>query len=185
MDFGIPQRYANALGHFLGQAQQTPFNDLLGRHDEYCLLWDWHMPVPDYVQYTVRWCRWDDCAFNPDFNPDWYKNRNSIVRLTPEIARSEIFRKWLHAGGIRGWLHSLPQAQRWQSVTVWCFDAAPLPFQALSTNGGDEDWLVYVPNDKKFTRYGLPCWVEAMDSCRDPDHFPIDQHAAVYIGSHA
>lgn len=185
MYYGIPQRLADTLGYFLGRAQQTAYADLLGRHDEHCLLWDWRMPVPDYVQYEVQWCCLGDPCFNPDYNNSWHKNRNSIVRLTPEIARNEIFRKWLHAGGIRGWLHSLPQAQRWQSVTVWRFDEAPLPLQALSINGGDEDWLVYVPNDRQFSRFGVPCWVEAMDANRDPDCITIDDYTAVYIGSHA
>jgi hypothetical protein len=68
-------------------------------------------------------------------------------------------------------------------ILVWEFDKAPVGLQELSTNGGDEDWLVYVPAEVEFN--WVPRWVESMDSCNMPDEFVLPNGAKVYIGSHA
>lgn len=72
-----------------------------------------------------------------------------------------------------------------QVVTVWSFEDAPPSLQALSPNGGDEDWLVHVLDDQAFTQSGLPYWLEVMDSCRDPHRIELPNGAAVYIGCHS
>lgn len=32
-----------------------------------------------------------------------------------------------------------------KTIKVWRFDDAPEEYRALSTNGGDEDWIAFVP----------------------------------------
>ena len=43
-------------------------------------------------------------------------------------------------------------------IKVWPFHDAPEQYQALSGNGGDEDWLALVPLDWRETQY-IP-WLE-------------------------
>jgi hypothetical protein len=71
------------------------------------------------------------------------------------------------------------------SAQVWKFDEAPIELQNLSTNGGDEDWIVELPPG--FEEYGLPHWVECMDSMGEPKSYPHPYIAkwTVVIGSHA
>lgn len=68
---------------------------------------------------------------------------------------------------------------------VWRFDDAPEELRALSDNGGDEDWLAVVPDG--FCDYGIPFWMQAMDSCREPQDIPhpTKDGFRVIIGSHA
>ena len=56
------------------------------------------------------------------------------------------------------------------AASVWKFYDAPKQFRALSTNGGDEDWLVELPPG--WEENGTPYWIEAMDSCREPKSYP-------------
>jgi len=68
---------------------------------------------------------------------------------------------------------------------IWPFDKAPKELQELSTNGGDEDWLVLLPPEFDIDNY---CWwLECTDSCRDPKHYPHPTRNGwtVVIGSHA
>ena len=70
-------------------------------------------------------------------------------------------------------------------ITVWGFHDAPENLRNLSTNGGDEDWLVEMP--QHYYDCGIPYWMERMDSCREPK---IYQHPSkpgwmVIIASHA
>ena len=71
------------------------------------------------------------------------------------------------------------------SASVWVFNEAPKELRELSTNGGDEDWLVELPPG--WENYGTPFWIEAMDSCREPSHYPHPTRPGwkVIIGAHA
>jgi hypothetical protein len=72
-----------------------------------------------------------------------------------------------------------------EPARVWVFQQAPAYLQRLSTNGGDEDWIVELPPGLE--DYGLPYWVECTDSCHEPDRFdhPRRKGWSVVIGSHA
>jgi hypothetical protein len=70
-----------------------------------------------------------------------------------------------------------------QPILVWEFHKAPEGLRLLSNNGGDEDWLVYVPASCGFE--WMPRWIEHLDSCEMPDEFILPNGAKVYIGSHA
>lgn len=82
------------------------------------------------------------------------------------------------------------------SIIVWRWDDAPAFLKALSSNGGDEDWLVLVP--KRLAK-GYIGWLESpsFDSLGEPQVIPLKEGlwvrageddvtgATVYIGAHA
>jgi hypothetical protein len=69
-------------------------------------------------------------------------------------------------------------------IRVWEFKDAPVYFRRLSTNGGDEDWIVVVPPG--FFQDGItPEWIRKMDSCGEPQIIQMANGYTVYIGSHA
>lgn len=143
----------------------------------------------DYLlwqDYGAVWWAWreDDYAFGDGSSR--YAEPVNAVEVTPAVAYSDELRAWLLAeeGGLYGWdaVNSLPR-----HVSVWRYADAPVPLRALSTNGGDEDWLVYVPAPavEGFEEFGPPTWVEVMDSCREPQRIALPGGAVVYVGSHA
>lgn len=69
------------------------------------------------------------------------------------------------------------------AIHVWRFHEAPELLQKLSTNGGDEDWLAFIPNS--FKKEYIP-WMEEGSSfgCCSVDSFKII-NGTIKIGSHA
>ena len=69
------------------------------------------------------------------------------------------------------------------SIRVWPFQEAPKKYQALSNNGGDEDWVAFVPARYK-DRY-IP-WLAScsFDARGEPQECDVSD-GTVYIGSHA
>lgn len=69
-------------------------------------------------------------------------------------------------------------------ITVYQFDEAPKELQKLSTNGGDEDWLVELPPG--YEEHGTPYWIDCTGSYQT-DHYkhPFKTDWKVVIGSHA
>jgi len=95
----------------------------------------------------------------------------------------------------------------WRNFThmaIWYFKDAPQELQALSTNGGDEDFLAYVPPDSfdglcaswfgtmdEEKWYGEPTTLKWNDNngtsfgvC-SVDRIELDNGGLVFIGSHA
>ena len=68
------------------------------------------------------------------------------------------------------------------AIKVWHFENAPKKYRDLSTNGGDEDWVVFVPAGA--VQGAVPMWLEATDTCHEPQRFYVDG-GKVYIGSHS
>lgn len=68
-------------------------------------------------------------------------------------------------------------------IVVWRFRDAPAVLQAVSTNGGDEDWLAVVPPAL------VGEWVGWLDSekfgCSAVDGHRLSNGAEVVIGSHS
>ena len=70
------------------------------------------------------------------------------------------------------------------TIKIWRFEDAPIKYQQLSTNGGDEDWVVEIPT-------GIPYpddfyWLSCIDTCGIPQkYFTEDKLYIIYIGSHA
>lgn len=48
------------------------------------------------------------------------------------------------------------------------FDDAPSVLQALSDEGGDEDWIIVLPVDHPALDGGSPWWIERMDTGSNP-----------------
>lgn len=71
-------------------------------------------------------------------------------------------------------------------IQVWRFGEAPADLQALSTNGGDEDWLALVPNSYRVEEI---FWMSSGGpfGCCSVDKYahPFDSRLIVVIGSHA
>lgn len=70
------------------------------------------------------------------------------------------------------------------AILVWEFDKAPQELKDLSRNGGDEDWVVYVPVGALECAW-IPAWLEEIDTCKEPQRIQMECGALVYIGSHA
>lgn len=68
-------------------------------------------------------------------------------------------------------------------ITVWRFEDAPEAYRQLSTSGGDEDWIAFIPEAMK-DRY-IP-WTEEGSpfGCCGVDEFSVDG-GVIRIGSHA
>jgi hypothetical protein len=69
-----------------------------------------------------------------------------------------------------------------KTICLWRWDDAPAEYKALSTNGGDEDWVVFVPVSVVFN--WTPNWLYNIDSCHEPQVIEV-AGGTVYIGSHA
>ena len=84
----------------------------------------------------------------------------------------------------------IPMKPPTEPILVWAFSVAPKELQAVSTNGGDEDWLVEVPPNYQtdlWGCHGVPRWVESLDVMLEPkmyDH-PTKPGWKIIIGSHA
>ena len=75
-------------------------------------------------------------------------------------------------------------------IKVWRFYDAPKKYQKLSTHGGDEDWLAFIPKDlmgsHRIEYRRLPQWMESgtqFGIC-DTLLYPV-RGGFVAIGAHA
>ena len=65
------------------------------------------------------------------------------------------------------------------TILAWPFKYAPDEYKALSTAGGDEDWVAFVPDG--FEQY--PHWLHYLDMCRSPQRHNVPG-GHVVIGGH-
>lgn len=72
-----------------------------------------------------------------------------------------------------------PHREPWQ---LWPFYKAPDILRSLSTNGGDEDWILVVPNGEQ-----APAWAEEgqMFGCCTVEMHVLPCGRQVLIGCHA
>ncbi len=82
---------------------------------------------------------------------------------------------------------SPPTPHAAEPIRVWRFDDAPEELRALSTNGGDEDWLAVLPTYLKDEYVG---WLQSGTSfgcCRVEEIAYIyeGRSVCVAVGSHA
>lgn len=58
-----------------------------------------------------------------------------------------------------------------KAILVWRFEDAPEVYRAMSTNGGDEDWIAFVPDALR------EAWVSWMDyltyHCGTPEEVEV------------
>lgn len=70
-------------------------------------------------------------------------------------------------------------------IKVWRFEDAPTDLQALSTNGGDEDWLALIPPELAAERWAMG-WLDSQAwGCADSQDYTLADGSIVCIGSHA
>lgn len=65
-------------------------------------------------------------------------------------------------------------------IKVWPFHLAPQEYQDLSKHGGDEDWLVFWPEELE--DYAA-IWLDYIGICSTTDH--AVEGGKVYIGAHS
>ena len=73
-------------------------------------------------------------------------------------------------------------------IKVWRFEDAPLRYRKMSTSGGDEDWVAYIPKEYlngPNSNY-IP-WAEEGSpfGCCSVDIFTLPDGDEIRIGSHA
>lgn len=69
-------------------------------------------------------------------------------------------------------------------ILVWKFHDAPEEYKKLSDNGGDEDWLVYVPATyNQSDDWHLRFWIDRM-SAGEADIHVLPDGARVFIAAH-
>ena len=71
-----------------------------------------------------------------------------------------------------------------EPIQVWFFEDAPDEYKSLSTCGGDEDYLAYVPASYKGLHIG---WLESgsFGACGSIYKFQLPNGDSIVIGSHA
>lgn len=68
-------------------------------------------------------------------------------------------------------------------VHLWLFEEAPQEYQDLSENGGDEDWVMFVP--ERLESHPLVISMsEKIDVSYSPEEHEVEG-GWVFIGSHA
>jgi len=80
--------------------------------------------------------------------------------------------------------------KKMKPIKVWRFYDAPKKYQKLSTHGGDEDWLAFIPKDLigsfRFEYQPMPLWMQSgtqFGIC-DVSLIPV-RDGFVAIGAHA
>lgn len=76
-----------------------------------------------------------------------------------------------------------PDRLRVEPIRIWRFDDAPTELQAYSTNGGDEDWLAFVPKD--YEDAWLPFLAIPHFGGCDVDEYTTSEDDRIIIGCHA
>lgn len=69
-------------------------------------------------------------------------------------------------------------------IRVWAFDRAPVELQMLSTNGGDEDWVFYIPPGAARDDNAL-YWIDNLDGGHRPQVVELPYGDEVRIISHS
>lgn len=70
-------------------------------------------------------------------------------------------------------------------IGLWLFHEAPGPYKALSDNGGDEDWVLFVPDRLEGNRLiDRLTMSTAFSVDADPQEHKVDG-GTVYIAQHA
>ena len=70
-----------------------------------------------------------------------------------------------------------------KAIIIWKFRDAPKEFQELSENGGDEDWIAFVPDAFKGKYIGFLEEGSAFGCCTVEEH-DVDG-GRIYIGCHS
>lgn len=71
-------------------------------------------------------------------------------------------------------------------IHVYRYDMAPPELQELTSQGGDEDWIVVFPAimAADFLDGGTPRWVLSTDSCQEPVRIDQPNGDVIFVGCH-
>lgn len=73
----------------------------------------------------------------------------------------------------------IAKAEQGKQILVWRFEDAPEDLQSLSPLGPcDMDYIVLAPDD------GYLSWLEAIDSCHEPQKVCLEDGRMLYFGGH-
>lgn len=72
-------------------------------------------------------------------------------------------------------------------MQLYQYDKAPKWMQDLSTSGGDEDWILFIPSSENLTFNMLPFDRSQFGCCDVQEHrvSGIGIEGIIYIGNHA
>jgi len=103
--------------------------------------------------------------------------KGGAMRSLPEILRdaAELMEKWEEV-----------LAEERRPIMIWPFDDAPSSLRALSENGGDEDWVAFVPQWLWEKKGG---WIPFLEPGTSFGVCNVEEHpvpgGVVLIGCHA
>lgn len=72
-------------------------------------------------------------------------------------------------------------------IKIWKFEDAPIEYQKLSDNGGDEDWLAYIPKSFLGEFFDAPpnfIVGEAFGRC-STNYYALENKDIIAIGCHS
>ena len=81
------------------------------------------------------------------------------------------------------YLKALLKCQCQNAIVIWKFRDAPEEYQGKSENGGDEDWIAFVPDGMKDDYIGFLEEGSAFGCCCVEEH-DVDG-GRIYIGCHS
>lgn len=108
--------------------------------------------------------------------------KNEILAESTDLQREELTHAYTHNASVLEML-----APKEVCIKVWPWAVAPEEYKALSTHGGDEDWVAYVPVE--FNELAIP-WLGENGAghfgvCNTSVHDIEEDDATVYIGAHS
>lgn len=68
-------------------------------------------------------------------------------------------------------------------ISVWPFRQAPSDIKELTSQGDDEDWVVFIPKALAVSDNPKPFWIEATDSMREPVQIEVED-GTFFVGCH-
>jgi hypothetical protein len=69
-----------------------------------------------------------------------------------------------------------------KTICVWKWEDAPKYYRDIGSRGGDEDWVVYVPDEVELT--WIPNWLASIDTCGEQEAYKVTG-GRVFIGAHS
>lgn len=71
-------------------------------------------------------------------------------------------------------------------IRVYRYTDAPLALREACSQGGDEDWIVLLTASEAqdILEFGIPSWIEATDTCREPKRVDLEFGDVAFVGCH-
>lgn len=73
-------------------------------------------------------------------------------------------------------------------MKLWIWEDAPEEYKQLYSQGGDEDWLLFIPKEISWNFKGgladYPWWIDNMDVTKEPIRYDAED-GIFLVGTHA